>query len=129
MFKETNDYKNKGDLTPFVMGFLDIVQESIENLCTALEGRVEKLRFYEEKIGIYVGLNKPLSNIMHTLLRNSLFADEGISIEDIAEISNLSSSTVRIWIKEIPADMLIIQQYGKMNIYSLDLDVIANTIF
>lgn len=129
MFKETNDYKNKGDLTPFVMGFLEIVQESIENLCTALEGRVEKLRFYEEKIGIYVGLNKPLSNIMHTLLRNSLFADEGISIEDIAEISNLSSSTVRIWIKEIPADMLIIQQYGKMNIYSLDLDVIANTLF
>ena len=66
---------------------------------------------------------------MHTLLRNSLFADEGISIEDIAEISNLSSSTVRIWIKEIPTDMLIIQQNGKMNIYSLDLDVIANTLF
>jgi len=125
MFKEANDYKNKGDLTPFVIGFLEIIAESIENLCSTLEARAEQLDFYEEKIQKYVGGNKPLSAIMHILVRNSLFADEGVSIQDIAGIVHLSSSTVRAWMKEIPAEMLLTNQRGKMNIYSMNLEMVA----
>ena len=61
-------------------------------------------------------------------MRNSLFADEGISIYEIAENAKLSSSTVRACIKQIPEDMLMISQSGRMNIYDVNLDAIANKI-
>lgn len=125
MFKDANDYKNKGDLTPFVIGFLEFIKEAIENLCFTIEGRAEQFNFYSEKIKKYAGSNKPLAKILYVLVQNSLFDDEGISIQDLAEIAALSPSTVRDRIKQIPQDMLIIDQRGRMNIYSMNLDAAA----
>jgi len=125
MFKEGNDYKNKGDLTLFVIGFLEIVEESIKNLCSTLEARAEKFNFYNGKIEKYAKENKHLGSIIYVLVQNSLFGDEGISIQEIAENANLSSSTVRACIKQIPVDMLIISQNGRMNIYDVNLDIVA----
>ena len=125
LFKDANDYKNKGDLTPFVIGFLEIIEESIENLCLTLEARAEKLDFFGDKIKRYVGGNKHLSSIMFILVQNSLFTDEGISIQKMAGIANLSLSTVRSCIKQIPGDMLIISQSSRMNIYDVNLDIVA----
>ena len=125
MFKDANDYRNKGDLTPFVIGFLELIEESIENLCSTLEARGEKLKFYHDKLEKYAEQNKHLSSIMYILLQNSLFADEGISINDIAKIVNLGSSTVRACIKQIPEDILMISQSGRMHIYDVNLDRVA----
>lgn len=125
IFKETNDPKNKGDLTPFVIGFLEFIKESIENLCSTLEAKAEKLNFYTEKIKKYVDGNNQLGKILYVLIQNSLFADEGISIEDISNIVGVSSSTIRTQIKKIPEDMLIISQSGRMKIYDVNLDVMA----
>ncbi len=125
MFKETNDFKNKGDLTPFVIGFLEFIEESIENLCSTIEARAEKLKFYMEKIKKFADENNPLCNIMFILVQNSLFADEGISIQSMADIVKVSSSTVRAWIKQIPEEMLIISQSSRMKTYSINLDVMA----
>jgi Fic family protein len=125
MFKETNDYKNKGDLTPFVIGFLEIIAESIEHLCSTLEARAEQFYFYSDKIEKYAGGNKNFSTILYILVQNSLFADDGISIQDITRITELSSSTVRTLLKQIPEEMLIIKQTGKMNMYDINLEVVA----
>lgn len=125
MFKEANDYKNKGDLTSFVIGFLEIIKESIENLCSTIEARAEKFNFYKEKIEKYADENKPLGTVMYVLVQNSLFADEGISIQDIAENAKLSSSTVRACIKQMPDDILMVSQNSRMNIYDVNLDIMA----
>jgi len=125
MFKEANDYKNKGDLTPFIIGFLELIEETIENLCIIIEGKAEQYKFYKEKIEKYADGNKPIRNILHVLVQSALFDDEGISIQDLVEIAELSPSTIRGWIKQIPKDVLIVKQSGKMNVYSVNLDVVA----
>ncbi len=125
IFKEANDQKNKGDLTPFVIGFLEFIKESIENLCSTLEAKAEKLSFYTEKIKKYVDGNNQLGKVLYVLIQNSLFADEGISIEDISNIVGLSSSTIRTQIKKIPEELLIIKHSGRMKIYDVNLDVMA----
>ncbi len=125
MFKEVNDYKNKGDLTPFVIGFLELIEETIENLCIIIEGKGEQYNFYKEKIEKYANGDKPIRNILHALVQSTLFDDEGVSIQNLVEIAELSPSTIRGWIKQIPKDMLSVKQSGKMNVYSVNLDVVA----
>lgn len=125
MFKDANDYKNKGDLTPFATDFLQFIEEAIENLCLTIESRAEQFYFYMEKIGKYASDNKPIRDILCILLQNALFDEEGIDVLSIAKISELSPSTVRGWLKKVPEDMVIISQSGKMNLYSLNLDVMA----
>lgn len=125
MFKETNDYKNKGDLTPFVMGFLELLAEAIENLCITIEGRADQFHFYREKIEKYADGNKTIRNILYILLQNALFDDEGINVVYLAQVAKLSPSTVRSWLKKMPADILVISQNGKMNVYSINLETMA----
>ncbi|MDU2064357.1 MAG: Fic family protein [Sporomusaceae bacterium] len=125
LFKETNDQKNKGDLTPFVIGFLSFIKESVSNLCSTLEEKQEKLLFYSKKIEKKAKGNKHLGRVLFVLLQNSLFADEGITVAELVNILELSSSTVRAQLKQIPTDMLIVEQNGKMKLYDVNLDVLA----
>lgn len=125
MFKETNDYKNKGDLTPFVIGFLEFIKESMEGLSTSIDNKVEQFYFYMSKIEKITEVN-PIRDILCILLQNALFDEEGIGILPLAKLINLSSSSLRSWLKKLPEEMLIIGQVSKMNVYSLNLDVLAN---
>lgn len=40
-FSIVNDEKNKGDLTPFVISFLELINKSIEQLCSELQNKIE----------------------------------------------------------------------------------------
>lgn len=124
MFKETNDSKNKGDLTPFVIEFLQFIEESIELLCTTIEAKVEQYNFYKEKIGKITEDNN-LHTILVVLLKNALFDDEEISVRGLVEISRLSPTTVRTYLKKIPEELLVNNRSGKMNVFSLNLDVLG----
>lgn len=125
MFKDANDYKNKGDLTPFVIGFLEFIQEVIENLCSTIEGRAEQFKFYVDKIGNYDNGNKSIRALLFVLVQNALFDDEGICISELAQATKMGQSTVRAWLKKIPEDMMITNQSGRMNVYRINLDIMA----
>lgn len=49
-FKVCNDPKNKGDLTPFIIMFTDIIDDSLHKLVYALEKRLEQLTHYRKCI-------------------------------------------------------------------------------
>jgi len=125
IFKDANDYKSKGDLTPFVIGFLEFIEEVIENLCVTIEGRAEQFKFYVGKIGKCADGNKSIRDILFVLVQNALFDDEGICISELAQATEMGQSTVRAWLKKIPDDIMIITQSGRMNVYRINLDVMA----
>lgn len=125
MFKETNDYKNKGDLTPFVIGFLEFIVEAIENLCVTMEGKLEQFKFYVGKIDEYANDNEPIENLLFVLVQNALFDDEGISISELAQAARMGESTTRNWLKKIPEEIMTINQSGKMKLYSVNLDMLG----
>lgn len=39
IFKITNEQKNKGDMTPFVIGFLELINDGVENLYNVIESK------------------------------------------------------------------------------------------
>lgn len=125
MFKETNDFKNKGDLTPFVIQFLEFIAEAIENLCVTMEGKLEQFEFYVNKIDKYADDNEPIAKLLFVLLQNALFEDEGISIGELAQAARMGESTVRNWLKKMPEEIMTISQSSKMKHYSVNLDVLG----
>lgn len=124
MFKDANDYRNKGDLTPFVIRFLEFIREAGEFVGKSIEDKAEKLDFYSKKIDA-CATSKNNDEVLQLLLKNALFADEGLNIEEIAYFSEMGKSTVRGVLKEISGELLIVDSNNRMKLYSLNLDELA----
>lgn len=126
-FKETNDEKNKGDLTFFVIRFFDILIKSLTELCDSLDERHNKLDYFE-KIALKIcnGDEKKL-NILFILIQNTLFGDEGLDINDLNSISKVGKSKIRTSLKELEeSNMLYITKDGRKNLYDVNLNYISD---
>ena len=125
-FKVCNDPKNRGDLTPFIIMFTDIIDDSLHKLVYALEKRLEQLIHYQKCIiRLPEGANEKYSRLYFLLIQASLFAENGISTQELMDVLNLSRSTVANRIKDLSFyDLIIKKTSGNIRCYSIDLDKI-----
>ena len=127
-FKITNDEKNRGDLTAFVITFLDILVKSIEGLCESLENRRNQLEYYIKIGDKVVGDDKKLFNVVSILIQNTLFGDEGIGIEEIYQIcrENIGKTKIRNCISLLKEKgILIIKKEGRKELFDIDTKRLA----
>ena len=120
-FKITNDRKNKGDITPFVIIFLGFVLQSMEHLNSVLTNKIEQLSYYAEKINEEI-TNEKMIEMLFLLLQNSLFGEEGLTVDQCAEFVNISVSTVRNYIALLPKNLLLVTKNGYRKLYDINLD-------
>ena len=85
-FKKTNDEINKGDLTPFVLDFLEILKEAFEDLERELKYRLTEFTMYRIMIdGRVKNMESKTKDLYFILMQASLFAELGISMEELTE--------------------------------------------
>lgn len=121
MLEEADSEKNRGDMTPFVMGFLDILIGSTEDTIGVLSRKNEQMRKYESRIDAFQLKDKLLKEIYITLLQAALFYGEGISMADLMKVTGKNRGTIQKRIDEIPGNHLIVTKAGKRNYYKLNL--------
>lgn len=123
-FKTCNDRHNKGDLTPFVIMFTDIIEESMRQLEEALQKRHQKLMYYRDRIQyLPMGLNEKYIDFYDYLLQASLFSESGISVEEIKGLMRVSRPTVFKRLKDLSEYNLIDKKsLGNSSYYNLNLD-------
>lgn len=121
MLEEADSEKNRGDMTPFVMGFLDILIGSTEDTIGVLSRKNEQMRKYESRIDAFQLKDKLLKEIYITLLQAALFYGEGISMADLMKVTGKNRGTIQKRIDEIPGNHLIVTKAGKTNYYKLNL--------
>lgn len=121
MFEEADSERNRGDMTPFVMGFLDILIGSTEDTIGVLSIKNEQMRKYESRIDAFQLKDKLLKEIYITLLQAALFYGEGISMADLMKVTGKNRGTIQKRIDEIPGNHLIVTKAGKTNYYKLNL--------
>ena len=121
-FKVTNDIRNKGDLTYFVLSFLEIFKQGLEELKEATKDKIEQYFHLEETIK-GMSLDKHSHAIMMVLLQCTVFTTNSLTIDDLVNILGISKSTVknRLAVSEM-ASLLVIDKQDKAYAYSLDLD-------
>lgn len=121
MLEEADSEKNRGDMTPFVMGFLEILIGSTEDTIGVLSRKNEQMRKYESRIDAFQLKDKLLKEIYITLLQAALFYGEGISMADLMKVTGKNRGTIQKRIDEIPGNHLIVIKAGKTNYYKLNL--------
>lgn len=124
-FDVCNAPHNKGELTPFVEMFLNIVELSMQQLLETLKEKKQKWDYYCQRIGALPNAEKIDIYLYDLLIQAALFSNIGISREDIIKQLELSENTVRNRLKLIPESLLIVnRQKGKkyylLNLYEAD---------
>ena len=121
-FKICNHKNNKGDLTPFLNMFLDIVKISFSQLFDALQERVCDLEYYKDVIVKLPGGDKEeIYELYWYLVQATLFSDSGISLDDLQKCINVTYNTLNCRKKQIPQELIIENKFGRRKYYMLNL--------
>ena len=122
-FEVCNDPHNRGELTPFVEMFLEIIRISMQQLLDTLEEKQLKWNYYQQYIPQLPNAEKPdVSRLYDLLIQVALFSNIGISREQLIQNMELSENTVRNRLKAIPESLLIENRQRGRKYYLLDLD-------
>lgn len=121
-FEVCNHPINKGDLTPFVEMFLNIVAISIKQLEEALQKRVVKLEKYLSFVtALPNGQREDMAKLYDVFVQAALFSEKGISLQELLTYMEASYTTVNGKIKQIPPGLLIKNIQGRKVFYMLNL--------
>ncbi|MBR4242193.1 MAG: Fic family protein [Eubacterium sp.] len=122
MFSDTNDMRNKGDLTPFIIQFLEFILEVEKELVEDTENKILDLNFYSKKLENF-NLSKTAKHIANVLLQNSLFDDEGLSVKQICDIEHKAYNTVAKELLSLDEFHIIKHmQVGNKKVFDIDLN-------
>lgn len=125
-FKECNNENNLGDLTPFIIMFLNIILESFENLNEALEIRKNQLLKYSDILDNDIDMSDELKNFTFILIQFTLFSDEGITKKQLCQELEISPSTVDKRLAKLrAANMLLEDKSGRAVRYSINLNKLS----
>ncbi len=123
-FDTCNSPMNKGDLTPFVEMFLNIVDISEKQLFTALNERIAHLRHYVKKTKNFPhSSDKNMIQLYDYLIQAALFSDSGISTRELVEYTKCSYNTVMKYLNKIPNELIIKEKQGSFCYYKLNLEM------
>lgn len=124
MFTETNDKRNKGDLTPFIIQFLEFILKAEMELCEEIFNRIKMQNYYSSRLK-QLSLTGLDDKIAFYLLLNALFDNEGLSISRLQKIVGKSYTTVKKSIEQLQKlGILRAEPSGKAILYEIDLDKI-----
>lgn len=127
-FEECNDFRNKGDLTPFVIMFLDVLTQALEQLLKALTERKIELYRYLQNVGESV-LGVKSKELLSYLVQASLFSELGISTLELLDVLGISRATLHNRLnslKSISDQLVISQRDGKEKYYRANLKEVEN---
>lgn len=131
MFTEINKERNKGELTSFVINFLNIINVTMDRIFGELNEKGKKLEFYRLKLDGFCNSKKGLrvsdtgKLICWALIQITLFGESGLSLKDMLKINgnSVSESNLRLHIKSV-RDLLIEEKRGREKIYSIKLELL-----
>lgn len=126
-FDICNDQHNYGDVTPFILTFLDIMKEGLYGILEDLEKALTVLDYFNQKIEEIqkcFKLKKTDIELLRYLFMNDFFWGEKLGSDSLCKLMDRSRNTIHNMIdklieKKIP---IKIEKQGRSNIYSLDIE-------
>lgn len=105
-FEICNDPRNKGDLTPFVLMFLQIIRDSIKELISDLKAKIGEFKYYLERITVvFPKQNSHFWQLCSLLIQAALFSEDGIPTHELLESMEISRNTLSTYLKKLPEEL------------------------
>lgn len=122
-FEVCNNSLNKGELTPFVEMFLNIIDISHKQLLSALDERVKSLERYKSVLAGLLPIDKEqVYDMYYILIQAALFSDIGITARELAQNVKVSDVTIRSMLKKMPEKLLITDKREREYHYLMNLE-------
>ena len=115
---------NKGDLTPFVMAFSDIIVSAMESMRDSLS-ELQTLLQQGEELVERVFPDETIREVGFMLVTAALFAFEGITMKELT--STLDASRQTVYKRLAPfkeRGVLVVRNAGRRTYYRMDLDAL-----
>ncbi len=124
LFSHTDADINRGDLTPFIMGTLQFIEQATLFTHRILKHKYQNYQKAQSQLLQTPDLpikNKTAAAICDILLQAATFSDIGVSIKEIRETLGISENTVYNHLKKIPEEHLQINKEIRPYRYQLRL--------
>ena len=125
LFRETDSEWNCGDLTPFVLGFAEIISETFDDISVSLNNKVMQLTKYRQKLYALIKGDELTREIYEALLQSSVFFGGGISMEGLMKATGKSRNTIKSRLDSMPPEHVseFLSDNSK-KIYKLNLAIV-----
>ena len=121
LFEEADSEINRGDLTPFVFGFVEIISDTFDSIEFALKRKMSLLLSFQKRLKPLLPKDKLLQELYEVLLQSALFFPYGVSMEDLMRWTGKSRNTIKSRLKTSPKDEILTLKSGKKNFYKLNI--------
>lgn len=126
-FKESESVLSRGDITPFVIAFSDMIAESSERISNILRFKLDKFLHYgkliHERLESSQVSIKDAELVCSVLLQAALFSEDGISLKELCEVCSISRNTLYLRLKDLERVVNIKRiRVGRETHLALDLD-------
>lgn len=132
-FDVCNDRKNKGDITFFVVTFLELLSQASDDLYTKIADLNDQLNYYNNIINTLVNekvLNDKQAKCIFILCQNRLFDDTYMNMNTLTELLEKSDTTTRKILKSLESKNLLVKSRNKnQHLYSANLDSLSSQNF
>lgn len=132
-FDVCNDRKNKGDITFFVVSFLELLSQASNDLYTKIADLNDQLNYYNNIINTLVNekvLNDKQAKCIFILCQNRLFDDTYMNMNTLTELLEKSDTTTRKILKSLESKNLLVKSRNKNQyLYSANLDSLSSQNF
>lgn len=125
-FKIANDDKNKGELTSFVISFLELVSEAMIAIKESLEERRDKFQYYAPIVydlmetGVLENSEKS-DNILKIFVTNALFGDGDMTLKQLREETEYSDYAIKKQLQNLIDTGIIDKKESKPHRYNINL--------
>lgn len=124
-FDLCNEKKNRGDITPFIIMFLTMLDKAARSIYERLDEGIEQLSYYNslvEKIE-----NEDKRNAVFLLIQNALFDSEKFDMTSMMRLLKCSYGKAKKILDDLMLDgMPVKKERIKKYFFSVDLDEIAD---
>ncbi len=132
-FDVCNGRKNKGDITFFVVTFLELLSQASDDLYTKIADLNDQLNYYNNIINTLVNekvLNDKQAKCIFILCQNRLFDDTYMNMNTLTELLEKSDTTTRKILKSLKSKNLLVKSRNKNQyLYSANLDSLSSQNF
>ncbi len=132
-FDVCSDRKNKGDITFFVVTFLELLSQASDDLYTKIADLNDQLNYYNNIINTLVNekvLNDKKAKCIFILCQNRLFDDTYMNMNTLTELLEKSDTTTRKILKSLESKNLLVKSRNKNQyLYSANLDSLSSQNF
>ena len=119
LFADTNDKHNYGDMTAFVIAFIQWMQETAEGIAEKLHDITNQLESYKQRCEA-LHLSQTLENTLWILIQQTICSDYGLSKQTLREHLDKSHATIDKQLNQL-APYIHMQKDGRKYTYLANL--------